>query len=73
MNIFWEIYLNNVYIGTVPDSLKTIYVRWYLLMNNRSDLDSNDFVEYRFINKVTSSELYGFNYDVNDWRALELS
>jgi hypothetical protein len=42
-------------------------------MNNRSDLDSNDFVEYRFINKATSSELYGFNYDVNDWRALELS
>jgi hypothetical protein len=73
MNIFWEIYLNNVYIGTVPDSLKTIYVRSYLLMNNRSDLDSNDFVEYRFINKVKSSEIYGFNYDVNDWRALELS
>jgi hypothetical protein len=73
MNIFWEIYLNNVYIGTVPDSLKSIYVRSYLLMNNRSDLDSNDFVEYRFINKVKSSELYGFNYDVNDWRALELS
>lgn len=71
-NVFWEIYLNNVYIGTVPDSLKHTYVRWYLLVNNRSDLDANDFVEYRFINKAGHS-IVGFNHDANDWRSLEFA
>lgn len=65
--LFWDIKFNGVYIGTAPDSLKDIYVRWYLLMNNQPDVRSTDHIEYALRHPINHKN------DLDTWRVLDLA